>query len=303
MIGRVSALHYLHGLTHQEIANLLGLSRVQVTRMLAKARREGIVEIRIHSDEQIFPELQMALGAEFGIASTWIAPSFAEPSEALASIGTLGAACLQSVLRPGSTVAVGLSTTLASIAPHVHTDLPDVTIVPAIGSRPGARGSVSPHEVAAQLADAIHARNHHLPVPFLASSAESAAMMRSEPDVASALALARSADIGLFGLGAISRANGLMVDTAMNDEQVSQLTARGAVGDISASFIDSAGIFMPGPMDDRMIGLSFTEILAIPVRIGVAFGSEKIEVIRAALRGRIINSLVTDFDTAKALTS
>lgn len=303
MLGRVAALHYLHGLSHQEIANLLGLSRVQVTRMLAKARREGIVEIRIHSDEPIFPDLQAALASQFGIASTWIAPSFPDPSETLASVGTIGAACLQSALRPGSTVAVGLSTTLASIAPHFGPDQLEVSIVPAIGSRPGARGSVSPHEVAAQLADAVGARSYHLPAPFLASSERSAAMMRAEPDVASALDLARHADIGLFGIGGVTRGSGILVDTAMSDEKVSQLIARGAVGDISGSFFDLDGKFVAGPMDDRMIGLTYNEILALPVRIGVAFGPDKAQAIRAALTGGIITALVTDYETANALTT
>ncbi|TQO20684.1 DNA-binding transcriptional regulator LsrR (DeoR family) [Rhodoglobus vestalii] len=303
MLGRVAALHYLHGMNHQEIADLLGLSRVQVTRALAKARREGIVEIRIHSDEPIFPDLQVALASRYGIASTWIAPSFPEPNETLASVGTLGAACLQSALRPGATVAVGLSTTLASIAPHFGPDQLDVTIVPAIGSRPGARRSVSPHEVARQLADAAGARAYHLPAPYLASSKLSAAMIRSEPDVASALELARHADIGLFGLGGVTHGSGTVVDTTMSDEKVSQLIARGAVGDISGSFFDLGGRFVTGPVDDRMIGLTYAEILALPVRIGVAFGRDKVQVIKAALTGGIITALVTDYETANALTT
>jgi hypothetical protein len=61
MLGRAARLHYQHGYTHQQIAETLGVSRVKVTRMLAEARRTGIVEIRIHSDETIFTDLEVAL--------------------------------------------------------------------------------------------------------------------------------------------------------------------------------------------------------------------------------------------------
>ena len=79
MLGRVAALHYTHGLTHQKIADLLGLSRVQVTRMLAKAREEGVVEFKVHSDEQIFPEVQTALTRKYGLKQAWVGPGFNGP--------------------------------------------------------------------------------------------------------------------------------------------------------------------------------------------------------------------------------
>ena len=41
LLGRVARMYYEHGLTHQEIANALGLSRIRVTRLLAEARDKG----------------------------------------------------------------------------------------------------------------------------------------------------------------------------------------------------------------------------------------------------------------------
>ena len=104
MLGRVARLHYQHGLTHQQIADTLGLSRVKVTRLLAEARRTGVVEIRIHSDETVFTDLEFEVQAAYGLAQVWIAPTFDEPDRLLASIGTVGAHALQAAVRPGMTV-------------------------------------------------------------------------------------------------------------------------------------------------------------------------------------------------------
>ena len=112
MLGRVASLHYTHGLTHQKIADLLGLSRVQVTRLLAKAVREGIVEIRVHSDESIFPDLQIALAEKFGLKQVWVSPGFDDEEKNMESLGAVAAQCLISLLKPKDVVAVGLSVTL-----------------------------------------------------------------------------------------------------------------------------------------------------------------------------------------------
>ena len=75
MVGRVARLYYEHGLTHAEIASMLDVSRIKVTRMLADARRRGIVEITVHSDERPFADLEEALVERFGLQSAWVSPS------------------------------------------------------------------------------------------------------------------------------------------------------------------------------------------------------------------------------------
>ena len=44
---RAAWLYYVEGLTQEQIAEALGLSRIKVIRMLAAARSEGLVKIRI----------------------------------------------------------------------------------------------------------------------------------------------------------------------------------------------------------------------------------------------------------------
>jgi lsr operon transcriptional repressor len=301
MLGRVAALHYTHGLTHQQVGELVGLSRVQVTRMLARARAEGIVEIRVHSDEAIFPELQIAVQEMYQIENVWIAPTFPTEKETQESIGKVGAEYLRTIMKPRMTVAVGLSGTLALIAPHLGREHIDVTFVPAIGSRPSSHGSANPHEVANLLAEAVGGTARHLPAPFLASSPESAITMRAEPDVKENLILAREADIGIFGIGGVKRGSGILLETVGTDAVIVELKSGGAVGDISAAFFDSNGRPVKSSLDSRIIGLSIEEILALPKRVAFAGGKEKFFAIASAIESGLVNALVTDQETAQAL--
>lgn len=79
------------------------------------------------------------------------------------------------------------------------------------------------------------------------------------------------------------------------------LRARGAVGEISARFLDTDGRPCSSELDGRLIGLTLTDLRSIPVRVAVARGRERVPAVAAALAGRFANVLVTDVDTAAAL--
>jgi lsr operon transcriptional repressor len=301
MLGRIAALYYTHGLTHQAIGDLLGLSRVQVTRLLAKARQEGIVEIKIHSEEAVFPETQLALERKFNLAQAWVGPSFADPERTLDSVGAVGANFLVSTLKPGDIVAVGLSITLEHIVPHLKGYQIDATFVPALGSRPSSQISVSPHEVASSLAEMAGGRTRHLPAPFLMASEESAEVIRKEPDVRQTLEMARKADLGLYGLGGTKPGTGPLVEALGITGELEKLLKGGAVGDMSGIYFDKDGKYVKSSADKRVIGLTLEDIWKLPKRAIVASGRKKVEAIAAAARCGLITHLITDLDTAEAL--
>lgn len=302
MLGRVARLHYQHGLTHQQIADTLGLSRVKVTRLLAEARRSGVVEIRVHSDETIFTDLEFELQAASGLDQVWVAPSFEEIDRLRRSIGTVGAEALQAALRPQTTVAVGLSETVAQIPPHAQLDEPSGAVfVPATGSRLGHRDRAHPHEVVQELARAFQGDARHLPAPVLTATAESARLLRAEPDVAATLSLARAADLAVFGVGGMAPGTGLLMDGMLPDGTVRTLVDDGAVGGISAGFFDAAGQPVATELSERIIGLTLAELRAIPVRLAMAGGPDKRAALAGALAGGYLTRLVTDEATARSL--
>ena len=50
-----------------------------------------------------------------------------------------------------------------------------------------------------------------------------------------------------------------------------------------------------------MIGISKQQIKKIPVRVGISYGKDKVEAIKGAIKGEMINVLVTDATTAEKL--
>jgi DNA-binding transcriptional regulator LsrR (DeoR family) len=298
-IGKVARLYYEHGLTHAEIAELQGLSRVKVTRMLADARRLGIVEIRVHSDEAPFAELEAALVQRYGLQGARVAPDFgADADRTSGSLGIAGAACLTALVPTARRVAVGLSTAVATSVAHLRgASAADVEVVPVAGSRAGRSSTSSPGELARALAEAFDGTAYALPAPLLASDAEAARIMRRDEGVRSMLDRAAASDLLVVGIGSISRASEVLLQSVTHAE-FARLREAGAVGDVSARFFDPAGEPVPSGIDERVVGLDLAALRAIPIRVGIACGAVKHAALRTALETGLVNVLVTDSASA-----
>jgi DNA-binding transcriptional regulator LsrR (DeoR family) len=77
--------------------------------------------------------------------------------------------------------------------------------------------------------------------------------------------------------------------------------AAGAVGDINLRFFNSKGEAVPSEIDNSVIGLSLEQIRGIDRVVGVAGGAAKLNAIRGALAGRLVDVLITDHITANHL--
>jgi deoxyribonucleoside regulator len=158
-----------------------------------------------------------------------------------------------------------------------------------------------PHEVASNLADIVGGRTRHLPAPFVMASESAALMMKDEPDVRATLAMARSARLGLYGIGGVAPGSGPLIQEIGPTGELERLVAQGAVGDISGVYFNAEGRYVPSSIEKRIISLTLDEIKNLPDRAVVAVGRKKIPAIAAAAKSAIISHLVTDLETAQGL--
>lgn len=123
----------------------------------------------------------------------------------------------------------------------------------------------------------------------------------SDSQIAETLALAARAGIALVGIGHPTPGSVVRQSRILDEDTVDELAALGAVGDIGLRFYDAEGQAVSHEIDERITGLTLGQLVDILCVIGVAGGQEKLEVIRAALRGRLIDVLVTDVGNARRL--
>lgn len=304
---QVARLYYHQGLTTDAIARELNLSRPRVSRLLTLARRTGLVEIRIH-DPQAHPQsLEARLQARYPFLRAHVvgvAPGSSEDTW-LERVAVATASLLGSVLRPGQTVGLAWGNTLDAVSralqPRRISNLDFVQLNGSASAFDFMSGFVT--DTITRFARNYAGRAHLFPVPtFFDDPATKQAMWR-ERSVRHVLDLQARAEVLLYSVGSrtAGRPSHVYVSGALDPEDLAQLDAEGVVGDIATVFYRADGSYSSIPLNARASGPDLSLMQRVPHAICVASGLGKVEALRAALAGRLMTTLVTDENTARAL--
>jgi len=92
----------------------------------------------------------------------------------------------------------------------------------------------------------------------------------------------------------------VFVDGFVTREELLEIMRLGAVGELTGWAFDAKGRIIKGGTNARLTSIP-PKIPAEALTIGAALGAAKVSAIRAALKGRLINGLITDETTASAI--
>lgn len=297
LLMTAAVMYYEQSASQQEIAHRLGVSRPTVSRLLNRAREIGIVRIEIvppHVDPIAVERLRDRLGLRglhvaSGRANEW------DPGPLLSAPFGLALDAVQ--LKGGDIVVASWGRAVYSVSRTIRRSLPGVVIAPAMGGNAGDRPWFQPNEIVRTLAEAFSGRPVYLNAPALVSAALSEPL-RSEPSIRDVVELWDRAKMVLVGVGAWPKpdpsyaAAGFPVDDPALAE---------AVGDVAGwSFsIDGQVVHLRG--DRVLLGVTAEQLRAIPTVIGFAGSASKAHAAIGAARAGLINVLITDAATARAM--
>lgn len=298
--ARAGWLYYAAGMTQDQIAQAMGISRQRAQRLVSRAMAEGLIRVRLEHPLGSCLELEARLRERFGLIECRVAPTLTgSPARAIAPAA---AALFESVLaRPEpQVIGVGTGRALTAMAAELQAvDCDRHRLVSLIGNI-AEDGSASRFEVILRLAAKLGAPHYPMTTPVISDSvAERDAFLSLEP-IRSVRALGAQATAIFLGVGQISADAPLYLDGFISAEELADVQAQGAVGEVAGRMYDENGRYLSTPIHDRMT--SVPVIAGLPrLAVGIAAGPNKIVPIRAALRGRLLNALVTDEATADAL--
>ena len=304
LLYRIAQAYYADELTQREIAERFGLSRPKVSRLLQKGREQGIINITLVPPHGGLTDLERELEQEFCLEEVVVA-SATNPQSLTAvtrELGPPGANCLVRSLHGDEIVGLSWGTTLLAVVDALPTQSwPEMKVVQMLGGLGSPEAETHGADLTYRMAEAFGARPRLLPSPGIVPGKEVRDALLADSQVADTLDLAARADIAVVGIGAPIPGSVVARTGAITPQVLDQLKARGAVGDIALHFIDADGQPVDHEINDRVVALDLERIRQIPRVIGVAGGPEKFHVIRAALRGKLVDVLVTDAGTARAL--
>ncbi len=300
LLYKISKAYYEDQLTQNEIGKRFGLSRVKVSRLLQRARDEQIVQITIVPPQNSVADLERKLELAFDLDEAIIVvPTEYDSQTIIHEIGPAAADYLVRCLQGHEVLGLSWGTTLLSVVDHVTPqNWPDIRVVQLIGGLGQPEADVHGTDLTRRLAQALNARPRILSAPGIVPSKIVRDALLHDPQVARTLELAVAADVMLVGIGRPTEGSVVMQSGILTSEELQQLETLGAVGDICLRFFDAQGRAVAHVINDRIIGVDLSHIRKVPRVIGVAGGAEKIDVIWAAVQGKLINALITDDHTA-----
>ncbi len=299
-IAKISRLYYIEGLTQQNIADKLKISRTKVSRYLTRARKAGIVEITINHTPEDFSNMEYQIEKKYRIRECIIVDTLENDGEIIRSMGERINNLLGRLLDNGSYIGIGWGYSMRELSRYINiVDKSDIKVVPMIGGLGRTGTGVHTNSVAKRIADRVGGISYMIHSPAVMDSRKVKQIMEKDSNVRAIMDMSEKIDTALIGLSDLGSESTLIKTGSFSEEDFRYLRRLGVVGDVNLIFIDREGRHVPNKIDERIVRVPLERLKKIKNVISVAFGKRKLEVLTAALRGHIINILLTDKDTAK----
>ena len=242
-----ASMYYVQGETMEVIAHHLGVSRSTVSRLLARARQEGVVRVslvqpggagslegrmaqvfgvrthivpvregttEIHRLQQVasvaaahMVDLIGALAEQGGAEGAGAPESGGPEGENRGAAGGAG----RDVGAGGVVVGVAWGTTMSEVSAALPSrSVPGLTVVQLNGASDPVREGPSAGEVLSRMRLSLGARTISFPVPAFFDHVAAREAMWSERSVKRVLSVARRASLAVFGVGALDALNGAL---------------------------------------------------------------------------------------------
>lgn len=297
-------LYYEESRTQAEIANILGVSRPTVSRLLDEGRKSGIVKIEIVNPiENNYGVLERNIEKKYNLREVIIADDDADEDNLKKNIAKVCAEYLQRIVRTDDKIGVSMGTTLRHISKYINPNPKlNVTLIPLIGGVGQTQIEIHPNQVVMDLARAFRGDFKLLHAPAVVSSIDIKNSFLKEESIEKVLDIGKDVNIAILGIGSpIIEKSTMMSSGYFGIDDIGKFKKQGAVGDICLQFYDINGSFKEFEFNKRVIGVGIEKIKKIDTVIGVAGGEEKIEAVVGALKGKLINVLVTNYSNAKII--
>lgn len=300
---KAARMYFLDGASQQEIASVLGTSRSNVSRMLAAAREQGIVEIRIIDGTERRDTLEAELKQRFGLHDCQVA-AHTPGSTPAQTVSKLSSQWLLDNIQDGQRLALSWGTALQAMVWSVTASRQyDVEVVQLVGGLSAVDAGVTGQELVRELATRLGARYRYLHAPALVANLGAVEALLSERSVSSALDAAKSADIAFVGVGTYGDSSSAAIIDAMalSPADRAELDAMSPAGDICARYYDINGAPVASrAVHDHVIAVDLDDLRRVPMVVGVTSGRVKAPGLVGALRGGHLDVLICDEAAARA---
>ncbi len=304
ILAKVATLYYLEGLNQREVGDRLNVSVATVSRLVSRAREEGIVEILVHAPDDSRQELELEIEKRFAIRECAVFRSSEHPERRVRVAGTVFSSVVERVVRYGSCVGIGWGETLRAVTDHLAVAQPlRAKMVPVAGTSGGSENAFATNSIVRDMAERLGSESYLTNFPAVLDSYETREMLEGDSNIRGVRRLWDKLETLAVGVSGLSPGASLHRHRILSRRDVEHLAELGVVSVLNVWFLDADGRLVETDVDARIIRPSFESVKRVPNRILVAYGREKREPVRAAVLSGAVNVLLVDEAVAEGLVS
>src|ERR1700737_309909 len=302
----VAELYYLQQQGQAEIAVLIGASVSKVSRLLAEARRQGIVTIQVAASRVGDSDFERTLAQQLGLQAVYVAPARVTDAALASRVAALMAArMLPRLVALEGVICFSGGYTVAQLARALeHQPDCDLTVVPLQGNWVDGGSHLHNDQVCRDAATQLGARAMSLPAPMVVERADTRDALLRGRSIRPVTARWSELHVAVVGVGASPGAEQLDYQSVMGQlppDVQADLRREGVVGDLCAHMFDGAGRFVEHEVSRRTLSISVDELRRIPCVVAVAGGVSRAASLLGAVRTGVPRVLVTDQLAAERL--
>ena len=299
---RAAWLHYGGGLSQTDVAKRLGVTKIKAHRLINRANQDGIVKVSFDGKIAECAALEMQLSNLHRLSYCEVVPDLDEVGLPLRALGIAGAHFLSREIEGGANdvIGVGNGRTLASCVREMRRiNAGDIKFVSLLGGLT-RNFAANPHDVMHKLAEKTGAEAYFMPVPFFANTANDRNVMLQQRGVPEVNKMAAASSLKFVGIGTVEMTAMTVTAGVLPQSAMQAVRDQGGVGELIGHFFDERGALVQTELSDRTLSVHL-EALKTSRIVAVGGGNEKIRAIGSILRSGLLDGLVTDERTAKAL--
>jgi DNA-binding transcriptional regulator LsrR (DeoR family) len=304
LAARAAWLYYFKSRTQEQIAAELNISRQIVQRLIALANSERLIRFQLVHPLAETIELADRLKERFGLVYCDVCLNESGNTEDIPSVASQATFYLENIIQQKAplTIGIGSGGAMREVTRRLPPmDRPQHRCVSLMGNLM-RNGRATHYDVVTRLAEQLNAECYPLPVPVVTDTVAEREVLQAQPGYDVLRSLVNEATVLIMGIGFWGPESTLYRDGFITAAETAQAMAVGGVGELLGCAISADGEIVNAAYHARLTSFIRTQPADRPTTI-VASGVYRAPAIRAALKGRLANSLITDENTARLVLS
>jgi DNA-binding transcriptional regulator LsrR (DeoR family) len=296
----VCEMFYVEGLSQKEISKILDISRPQISRIIAKAKENKLVSIKINFPNKEENEYENRIRDAYGIPEVHIYDiGVPDAPEGILKLAEAARDLFYILVKSNKKVGIMTGKTVEAIAEAIEPSRNrNLEFIPLCGGFSSSGTSWYANSVCQNFAKKTNGNYYLFNAPNYLCNSQTKQSLLNEKSIQEIMEKGQKCDVAFLGIGSLSADSTGVLAEGLCKEDLIELRNQGAIANICCSYINEAGMILKSSIEDRILGQPITALHNCR-KIGIALGRSKVRAIKAVLKGKLIDVLITSLDTAK----